>query len=425
MDKLFGKNPAYEKIREKLIGITLYYYPDLEKVMQTLIHDSSINIDLKTLLRNNVGFFVKYMNELNHPNLRTFQFFLSKIENLYGVISRIKNQAQTAFFNYILEYCFKICVNYKSGNLLYLWESKQEYGNVKFSKLDIFGSSLAFRFVDDFVIDSILDSKRVERMIKIYEAEFFLSKSEYDMPFRKLEYSWHVLEDGEVEKYLEETLDGLSKNEYKVSEYARIIPLMLRLEKVGFSSAYLERAVNYMKENLKLLERCVAIDDLYHPGEDISINQQTKGILNELNQFIQESYKENAKDTIGEIIGGGNGWANRLLDYVEKNKQDIHRSSGFLVQLDINCLTIKVQESTAKDIYDFRSCLFRVYDNQFMHGVLDEEREEVGNLLKGITGSRRDDYDRIKCMQLDWLTDALKKILSEYMKPQEQSLGDI
>ncbi len=102
MDKLFGKNLAYEKIREKLIGITLYYYPDLEKVMQTLIHDSSINIDLKTLLRNNVDFFVKYMNELNHPNLRTFQFFLSKIENLYGVINGIKNQAQTAFFNYIL-----------------------------------------------------------------------------------------------------------------------------------------------------------------------------------------------------------------------------------------------------------------------------------------------------------------------------------
>lgn len=126
---------------------------------------------------------------------------------MYSVINRIKNQAQTAFFNYILEYCFKICVNYKSGNLLYLWESKQEYGSVKFSKL---------------------------------------------------EYSWHILEDGEVEKYLEETLDGLSKNEYKVSEYARIIPLMLRLEKVGFSSAYLERAVNYMKANLKLLERCMA-----------------------------------------------------------------------------------------------------------------------------------------------------------------------
>lgn len=104
---------------------------------------------------------------------------------------------------------------------------------------------------------------------------------------------------------------------------------MLRLEKVGFSSSYLEQAVNYMKTNLKSLERCVAIDDLYHPGEDRSINQRTKEILNELNQFIQESYKENGKDTIGEILNSGDGWANRLLDYLEKNRQDIHGSSGF------------------------------------------------------------------------------------------------
>lgn len=422
VDKLFGKNQAYEKIREKLIGITLYYYPDLEKIMNKLIHDSSISIDLKTLLRNNVDFFVKYMNELDHLNLRTFQFFLSKIENLYDVISGIKNQAQTAFINYILKYCFKICVNYKAGSLLYLWEQKQEYGNIKFSKQDIFGSSLAFRFVDDFVLDSVLDSKRVERMMKIYEAEFFPSKSEYDMFFRKLEYSWYIMQDGEVEEYLEKALDELSKNEYKIGEYARIIPLILELEKIGFSSDYLVRTVNYMKANLKLLGKCVAIDDLYHPGEDKCINRRTKEILNELNQFIQESYKENVKNTIEEIIIDGDGWANRLLDYVEKNRQDIHRNSGFLVQLDVNCLTVKVQESTAKDIDDFCSCLFRVYDNQFMHGVLDEEREEAEKLLQGIMGSKRDDYDRIKCMQLDCLTDALKIILGEYMKPREQSI---
>lgn len=421
VDRLFGKNPAYEKIREKLIGITLYYYPNLEKIMQTLIHDSSMNIDLKALLKSNIDFFVKYMDELDHLNLRTFQFFLSKIENLYDVISGIKNQAQTAFFNYILQYCFKICVNYKAGTLLYSWERKQEYGNIRFSKLDIFGHSLAFRFVDDFVVDSVLDSKRVEKMMGIYEAEFFLLKSESEMPFRKLESSWHILEDREVEKYLDETLDGLSKNEYKIGEYARIIPLMLRLEKIGFSSDYLQRAVSYMKANLKLLGKCVAIDDLYHPGEDKSINQRTKEILDELNRFIDESFKENVKDTIGEIIVGGDGWAGRLLDYVEKNKQDIHRSSGFLVQLNVNCLAAKVQESTAKDIYDFRSCLFRVYDNQFMHGVLDEEREDMEKLLQGIMGSNQGGYDRIKRMQLDWLTDTLKKILSEYMKPEDQS----
>lgn len=84
-------------------------------------------------------------------------------------------------------------------------------------------------------------------------------------------------------------------------------------------------------------------------------------------------------------------------------------------------MAAKVQESTAKDIYDFRSCLFRVYDNQFMHGVLDEEREDMEKLLQGIMGSKQGGYDRIKRMQLEWLTDTLKEILSEYMKPEDQS----
>ena len=420
VDRLFGKNLTYEKIREKLIGITLYYYPDLEKIMQTLIHKSSINIDLKNLLRNNVDFFVKYMDDMNHLNLRTFQFFLSKIETLYHIISGIENQAQAAFFNYILQYCFKICVNYKAGTLLNCWERKQEYGNIKFSELDIFGSSLAFRFVDDFVVDSILDSKRAERMLRVYETEFFMSKSEYEMPFRKLEGSWYILKDEEVEKFLEETLDGLSKNEYKISEYARMIPLMLQLEKIGFSSHYLEQSINYMKANLKAIGRCMAIDDLYNPGEDDGINQRTKEILDELNLFMQEAVKENVTDTIAEIINENDGWAGRLLDYVEKNKQDIHRNSGFLVRLDINCLAAKVRESKAKDIFDFRSCIFRVYDNQFMHGVLDEERGEVEELLQGIMNCNQNHYDKIKCMQLDWLTEALNKILSQYMRSQQQ-----
>ena len=163
-----------------------------------------------------------------------------------------------------------------------------------------------------------------------------------------------------------------------------MIPLMLQLEKIGFSSHYLEQSINYMKANLKSIGRCMAIDDLYHPGEDDSINQRAREILDELNLVMQEAARENVTDTIAEIINENDGWAGKLLDYVQRNKQDIHRNSGFLVRLDIDCLISKVWESIAKDIYDFRSCIFRVYDDQFIHGVLDQERGEVEKLLQGI-----------------------------------------
>lgn len=107
-----------------------------------MLYKSSVDIDLKRILDENIDYFVQYMERQNHRNLRTFQFYLSKIEDLYNAIKVIENQAQTTFINYIIRYCFEICVNYKAGTLLYEWEGKQEYGYVQFSKTDIFGATL-------------------------------------------------------------------------------------------------------------------------------------------------------------------------------------------------------------------------------------------------------------------------------------------
>ena len=413
-DILFGKNTEYERIREKLVGITLYYLPDLEKVLKELLRKASIGIDLKRALEENIDYFVQYMENQNHRNLRTFQFYLSKIEDLYNAIIVIENQVQTAFINYIIKYCFEICVNYKAGTLIYEWEGKQEYGNARFSKTDIFGTTLGFRFVDDFVINSVLDGARIERMIVIYE-EIVTGKNEYDSLFRKLEYTWHILEDEELENRLKECLQELAQNKYKISEYARIVPLILRLEKLGFSKEYLTQALDSMKANLSQLKTHVRLDDLYHPGDDKEINQRTREILKDLNNFVDENFKESVKDTMGGILNGDDGWADNLFEYVKQNKSDIHNSSGFLLQLDINTLISKVINSTPEDIYVFRSCVFQVYDSNFTHGILDYEKKEVKELLSGIKGCNRDGYGKIKCMQLDWLIEALQNTVTEYM----------
>lgn len=411
---LFGKNTEYERIREKLVGITLYYSPDLKKVLKELLRKASVGIDLKRILGENIDYFVQYMENQNHRNLRTFQFYLSKIEDLYNAIIVIENQVKTVFINYIIKYCFEICVNYKAGTLIYEWEGKQEYGNARFSKTDIFGTTWGFRFVEDFVINSVLDSTRIERMLQVYE-EIVTGQNEYDSLFRQLECTWHILEDAELEKRLKECLQELAQNKYKISEYTRIIPLLLRLEKVGFSEEYLTQALGSMKANLSQLKIYARLDDLYNPGDDKEINQHTREILKELNHFVDENFKESVKDTMGGILNGGDGWADKLFEYIKQNKNDIHNGSGFLLQLDINMLISKVINSTPEDIYVFRSCVFQVYDSNFTHGILDCEKKEVKELLSGVKGCNREGYGKIKCMQLDWLIEALQNTVTEYM----------
>lgn len=414
-DILFGKNTEYERIREKLVGITLYYSPDLEKVLKELLSKVSVGIDLKRILKENIDYFVQYMEQQNHRNLRTFQFYLSKIEDLYNAIIVIENQAQTAFINYIVKYCFEICVHYKAGSLIYEWEGKEEYEYTRHSKTDIFGTTLGFRFVDDFVINSVLDDTRIEKMLLLYEEEVTKNQNAYDSLFRQLEFTWHLLEDAELEERLKEFLQELDQNKYRISEYARIVPLLLRLEKLGFSEEYLTQALGSMKKNLSQLNTHASLDGLYHPGDDKDINQRTREILKELNHFIDENFKESVKDTMRGILNEGNGWADKLFEYTKQNKNDIHNSSGFLLQLDVNMLVSKVINSNPKDIYVFRSCIFEVYDVNYTHGILDCEKKDVKKLLVGIKACDRNGYGKTKCMQLDWLIEALQNTITEYM----------
>lgn len=420
---LFGKNLAYERIREKLIGITLYYSPDLKMIMEILIDNSSMGEKIKTILMNNVDFFIEYMTKENHMNIRTFQFFLSKINSLYNNICKIENKAKDAFFNIILQYCFKICVNYRAGSLLYKWESKMEYGEIDFNKNDPQDKSLGFRFVDDFIMDSSLDAGRIERMIWIYSSEFYNKKSIYDTPLYKLDTTWHTLSDEDAEKLLEEIITGLGKNEYELKEYIRAVSLLVRMEKIGFSSDYLAQAVVYMKENLKNSPKCINFDEFYYPRDDEEVDRRTKEILKQLNLHSETLFKEYVRDSISEIIEIDEGWGEALYSYVLNHRYNIQKNSGFLARLDVKKLIKKILSSKSGDIYEFRSSILCVYEN----GALGEEGKKMEELFYGIFYSDKIKliYDKIKLTQLQWLLNSLYEKIVEHRGLNSGELAEI
>ena len=219
--RLFGQDIMYERVKEKLVGITIYYQPDLQKVFLKLIKNDNLDDTLQGYLNEKIDFFAEYMIGEEHLNLRTFQFFLSKINDLYKAISKIESEGQEAFFKYIMQYCFKVCIAYKSGSLEYSWERNEEYSFKSIGERDIFGNQLAFRFVDDFIIKSVLDNKRINSMLRIFEDEYF-KKSD---AFRELDSQWYILEDNEIQQKIQQVFEDLGNNIYDVKEYPRIMHL--------------------------------------------------------------------------------------------------------------------------------------------------------------------------------------------------------
>ena len=87
--ELFGQNDIYERVKEKLIGVTIKYNPDLIQVTKELIKTNIDDLKLRNIILELQEDNIEFSLRRGHPNLRTYQFFLSKIKELNKIISSI------------------------------------------------------------------------------------------------------------------------------------------------------------------------------------------------------------------------------------------------------------------------------------------------------------------------------------------------
>lgn len=404
INRLFGQDIMYERIKEKLVGITIYYQPDLQKVFLKLIKNDNLDDTLQGYLNEKINFFEEYMIGEEHLNLRTFQFFLSKVNDLYKAISKIESEGQEAFLKYVMQYCFKVCIAYKSGSLAYSWERNEEYSFKSIGEKDIFGSRLAFRFVDDFIIKSVLDDKRIKSMIRIFEDEY-IKKSD---TFRELDSQWYILEDNEIQQKIQQIFEDLGNNIYDVKEYPRIISRFIELEQVGFSKENTNTIIERMKSNILELKQHINIDNGYGMLQEGENKQRYKEIIEQLQKDIDQHFREHISNTLEDYLNSEDGWGEKLEKYVYNNKTEIYQSSGFLRQINSHKLCEKIKKSKSKDINAFRSCIIALYVRGIMGDGLERDKEFIQELKEEIQKMDTKDFDKIKKMQIDYLIGNLK-----------------
>lgn len=403
LNRLFGQNTSYEQIKEKLVGQTIYYYPYLKRVFEKLIKNSNINESLQELLVDTVEFFQEYMTNEGHPNLRTFQFYLSKIKDLYDVIIQLEGKGQRAFLSHIIRYCFKICVSYKSGAYEYDWTKNEEYGQKTISKVGIFRTDLNFRFVDDFVVDSKLDKDRAERMLRVYEDMYYKKQTVESEHLQKLQYNWFICTDAEVEESIQAVLQALRQDKYNPTIYSQIIGMLLILEDAGFSGQYLQKAIEYMKYNIQKLEYTIVVDSGYRIESDTGIGEKHREIVSELQQEMDRHHTETTASQIEKYISGEDGWASRLVDYLKSIQLEITNKTGFLSQINITKLSDKLIGSTARDIHFFRICINSIYKEGSIGIALSDEAPLLDELYNKIKESDIHLLDKIQKLQIRYL----------------------
>lgn len=390
----------YRKIREKLIGVTLQYRPDIRTAIRTIIENSNMDSELKKVLMAHVSDFYQVMDAYGHYNLRTFQFFLSKIFYLYAQFSdiNIENEYREEAFTFLVQDCLTWSVLFK-GDISESADGWEKAKNETKKKLLV---------VKTYIETGELDKIQFENDIKMYVDSELKNNLPEEDPLVLLEKQYYFHPQSWCEAKLEEIKQKLQNNRYPMSIYPRIIILLTRLVDFGFSEGHLAVIKETMLKNIYATETPVKLsDDLYYI-EDVEQRQKVKSVIDEINLAIVAQDKRLKQKTIQEILSNRE-WIKLLEEYTTSDEDHRTLDVALFTRAQPQQWVRAISTATIEDIDLFRHWLAKQYNNATNLDVVKADLP----VLKGIADviNPEEEKDLIKRANLLWLKEQIYKIV--------------
>lgn len=395
-------NSDYKKIREKLIGVTLKYDPDIPHIISEIIDKSKIDSALKEKLRQKKNSFEASMGYYHHRNLRTFQFFLSKVSYLWEKLQ--KGDMEEEYFDRISEQIIsetfkqseKYKSNYKQQIEGYTWPVSE--ADEKFLSIKKYVETGTYE--DDRFVQEIMDFQKELQ-----------SKIESDDPYYLIYDQYYLHTQEWCEMQLEELFKRLESNKYPITFYSKIVVTIQKLLDLGFDEKYMDRAKKLMLANITKMDEIKEIDsDLWYV-EKSEFRDKVAAVILEINTAIRNHSFNISKVNVEDMLRQRD-WIIRLDTYVKLNGnryvQDIVVFSKASSSLWLNNL----KKASPGDIEAFRTWLASLYPNNVIRKSYAVDAPVIREIIDGL--EKVEENDLIKKAAIKWLCCQFEKIVDRH-----------
>ena len=419
VEKIFGEDLLYSQIKEKLIGITIFYVPDLKSVLETIIDEEISNQKVKECIKTYDNKLINIMQNKNHINIRTLKIALKIIEKIFNVMfemdlsmyeERIVHNCRTD----ILTYTMFECIEYKEGNSkesnkteIFTISEENNYMDVK----------NGFSFIDDIIKKSYINCKKVKEVITLYMKTKTEDVNDFEDPINVLGYYWQM-DDKDIERNYLLLKEKLRKNLYKISSYPKIIFIIMKLNDIGFPEHYIEDIKKIMYDNLKNvdnIETFNALEELNFSFNNQDEIKKYEEIINPIKDYIEELTKNERKENINLKIEKKAGWGQNFSNYCMEKKNTFISRKEFFNLIDVENLLDCIKISKTKDISDFRRCIATIYNFKNIKEFHEKDLTKLElflERLQNIDKNQMEKYDKSKKYNIEWLKRNVQDIIN-------------
>ena len=405
---LYSDNFVYRDIKEKVIGKTCEYLPDIKELMEEFLSDPEkesenkkclvTNKKYREFLRKHIPMIVSRLKSVGTVNLR---IVLAWFDLYYHIYTKTEKGFKSS------EYYDEISKAFVETSLLYL------VGDRSNIKMTMIKSSSDYNYVDmkaskglrfrryPFIVSYVdtgelqeeglcAAARFIEREQKQKEEKLGIGKNRSTGKAYSQLFNWRYLEDYDIRVLINSLVTEIGNNKYVFSDYAKILSLFILLESVGLCDD-LERIQKIMMESIDGDDDCQSdpllpddwIDDslkdrfaqLYNP---ISQKRKQRNFLIKRNLITRKSFYESAEE---------------FLKTCKEYQKSYLELGSFTEYLDKERFLELVRSTDIKGFYNLSEAFSTIY---FMNNVrkaylddrndLEELSAEIRELSKNRSG---------------------------------------
>ena len=433
-DELFGRDELYRKTKEKLIGRTLKYVPDMEKAMSRLINKvlPEIPYDLRCVLRDRC---INTMRSEGVGNLRIYQFVLSCYADIYPIIDGLDATeiVKVRIAVDVMTAVLRVAIRSRTNREYEKWDVEwrepdkafshiyctKDYAGWGFNQYMVYGF-MSFRFVHEYVLDGKLDCQMAQQDLSLYARAVEPELQRATGAFANIDKGfWEITED-ELRDNASEVRRIFFQNGYEPQMCLRVLATFI-FYRHEFEIEYCE----YRDMKTHLIEQIRSGGIKFDFDSDGTLRlemlngepkEQYRALLADLKEAQQNVDKSAYKEKIN--LFDDSDWSMRVLKNVKEDSGTVKfsRQKGFILYFDLNKLVRAFLKGNGSHYGNMLEALRAAYRFGVKEFVADMQPliELTGKLRAAGIEDRLIARSRdVFCKHADEWIEAMKNVLEE------------
>lgn len=419
VEKLFSEDIFYKKVKEKLIGLTIYYQPNLTEVYIAVVEKYIKEKKAKDYLISNRQKIVNIFEEKRHYNIRTLIFALIAFEKFYIIIDAITFEEHKYIaheLDNVLKYTIISAIQIKSGKPPYSWEKNSSKSGIVYYDIKniVENRVYGYRFVDNYLLQCDLNKEYVEETIleiaNIQKKADDSREFENSLQYQKL-YFWWELEDDELEEIVSQIYIELEQQKYGPRYFKDMIVTFLQMEYNGFNCFDYNKIINSMGKKLETYTEKFERRYLEILSEDTDFIQKYNQIVKPLFEILDnKENKEKIEDNV--FLCDHKYWSEDFEIKCEERSQTYTTNNAFFSYINSEKFIEELKNAKVIEIHNFINGIRKVYSFSNLNDFFKPDIPNLKDILERIDIDELSQGKKTRKMAVE----TLKSRLQEYLK---------